>query len=348
MIYNDIDPYCCQWLRNLIEAGHLPAGDVIEGDFREIAKDDIPETAHWFAGIGGWPYALKLAGWQAPVWTASLPCQSLSIAGQRRGHNDERHVWPAFYALIAKCRPATIFGEQVASKDGREWFAGIRHDLESLGYACGAADLPAASVDAPHIRQRLFWVAHARRGCDEYERSQMATTSQGVQGEAQEQRLRADTGNGSDTSRLAQSNGGHASTEGLQRSRKHGQQPENGRACGMGISDSPGSHAGRQAPAALGQGSPAKSAGDVCGMGDAATLNGRRGAGRGNGTQACNTRPWSNADWIPCTDGKARRVESGTFPLAHGVPNRVGRLRAYGNAIVPQVAAEFVRAVMDV
>ena len=53
---------------------------------------------------------------------------------------------------------------------------------------------------------------------------------------------------------------------------------------------------------------------------------------------------WSDFDLIPCADGKARRVESGTFPLAHGIPARVGKLRAYGNAIVPQVAAEFIAA----
>ena len=51
---------------------------------------------------------------------------------------------------------------------------------------------------------------------------------------------------------------------------------------------------------------------------------------------------WSRAEWLPCRDGKARLAEPGVFPLAHGVPARVGRLRGYGNAIVPQVAAAFV------
>jgi DNA (cytosine-5)-methyltransferase 1 len=55
---------------------------------------------------------------------------------------------------------------------------------------------------------------------------------------------------------------------------------------------------------------------------------------------------WRNADWLFCRDEKWRPVEPGTFPLAHGVSNRVGRLRAYGNAIVPQVAATFIQAVM--
>jgi hypothetical protein len=56
---------------------------------------------------------------------------------------------------------------------------------------------------------------------------------------------------------------------------------------------------------------------------------------------------WSDIEWLPCSDGKARPVEPGSFPLAHGVQRRASKLRAYGNAIVPQVAAEFVQAFLE-
>ena len=163
--YNEFNAYAAAWLRNLIEAGLIPVGDVDERDIQEVQGDDLKGygQVHLFAGLGGWAYAGRLAGVpnHEPIWTGSCPCQPLSSAGQRKGHADERHLWPAFHALIAECKPATVFGEQVASKDGREWLAGVRADLEHLGYAVGAADLPAAGVGSPQIRQRLWWVADA-------------------------------------------------------------------------------------------------------------------------------------------------------------------------------------------
>jgi DNA (cytosine-5)-methyltransferase 1 len=56
---------------------------------------------------------------------------------------------------------------------------------------------------------------------------------------------------------------------------------------------------------------------------------------------------WREADWIACRDGKYRPVEPGTFPLAHGATNRVGRLRGYGNALVAPVAAAFIEAFLE-
>ncbi len=173
--YNDNNRHICAWLRELIADKLISEGKVDERSITDVQPADLAgfTQCHFFAGIGGWAYALQLAGWpeDCPVWTGSCPCQPLSCAGQRKGHADERHLWPAFYRLIAECHPATVFGEQVAGKDGREWLAGVRADLEGMGYACGAAYLCAASVGAPHIRQRLYWVAeseHAKRRNAQY------------------------------------------------------------------------------------------------------------------------------------------------------------------------------------
>jgi len=57
---------------------------------------------------------------------------------------------------------------------------------------------------------------------------------------------------------------------------------------------------------------------------------------------------WDACDWLPCIDGKARPVESGTFPLAHGAPNRVGRLRGYGNSLVAPQAQAFIESFMEI
>lgn len=165
--YNEIDPYAAAWLRNLINAGHIAPGDVDERSIVDVQPDDLKgyTQCHFFAGISGWSAALRLAGWSddTEVWTGSCPCQPLSSAGQQRGHVDERHLWPAFHTLIAKCQPPVIFGEQVANALGREWFSGVRADLEALGYACGGAVVPACAVGAPHRRDRLWFVANAER-----------------------------------------------------------------------------------------------------------------------------------------------------------------------------------------
>ena len=274
--YNENDRFAAAWLRELIDEGLIPEGEVDERSITDIRGSDLVgfTQCHFFAGIGGWSYALQLAGWpeDRPVWTGSCPCQPLSSAGQRQGHADERHLWPAFYELIAERRPPAIFGEQVASKDGREWLCGIRTDLEDARYAVGAADLCAAGAGAPHIRQRLFWVADAQ-----------------------------------------------------------GQRPDSG------------TDAEREGPAGQPErdvwGEPKRPSADS-GLANAEDADRRR--KRRGPMETGRSSHWSDATLIPCADGKARRAEPSIFPLANGFPNRVGTLRGAGNAIVPQVAAEFI------
>ena len=164
--YNEIEPYAAQWLRNLIAAGHIAPGDVDERSILEVNPEDLRTytQCHFFAGIGGWSHALRLAGWHddRPVWTGSCPCQPFSVAGSQRGSADERHLWPAFFSLISECRPSSVFGEQVAGAAGLAWLDHVCADLEGAGYAAAAANLCAASSGAPHIRQRLYWVADSQ------------------------------------------------------------------------------------------------------------------------------------------------------------------------------------------
>jgi len=193
--YNEIEGYAAQWLRNLIGAGHIAPGDVDIRSILEVAPDDIRgyEQCHFFAGIGGWSLALRLAGWpdDRPVWTGSCPCQPFSVSGARSGSGDERHLWPALFDLISECRPGSVFGEQVAGADGLAWLDHVCADLEGAGYAAAAANLCAAGVGAPHVRQRLYWVAHAGgQGLAGHEHERAGLCS--VTGEASE--LRGDDG----------------------------------------------------------------------------------------------------------------------------------------------------------
>lgn len=342
--YGDNDPYVCEWLENLVTAGELPNGVVECRNIREIepAELDRYEQVHLFAGIGGWPLALKIADWRGPCWTGSCPCQPFSTAGRRKGFDDERDLWPAFFALIRECRPVCVFGEQVSGKAGYEWLARVHADLDGAGYAVGAADLPAACVGAPHIRQRLFWVADApdsgRRARDEMDRSTRGEQPDTAGDCAHGRVADADEARREGRDRPAEPRA--ATGEGARSINPR----RNGAAGGLGHADRPRL-----------EGQPG--------------YEPRTGGGPHPQRHGSPAGPWSDFDFVACADGKARRIESGTFPLAPRVSGRValertvrragtevqethwyaarGALRGLGNAIVPQVAAEFIQAYKD-
>jgi DNA (cytosine-5)-methyltransferase 1 len=372
--YNEIDPYCAQWLRNLISRGLIAPGDVDERDIRDVRPDDLRgyTQCHWFAGVAGWSAALRGAGWpdDRPVWTGSCPCQPFSAAGQGGGFADERHLWPAFFHLIDECRPSVVLGEQVASKDGLAWLDLVQADLEGADYAVGAVDLCAAGVGAPHIRQRLWWVADAAhrngrgRECREKEGARAHGERRWGLTSSSAARELAD---GSDVGRRKSG----ANTRGVSpRDRAQG------RAAGLVPSSATGGvgyaerlGAGRDAgasPEAQGRAVLRPERHDARSPGPTGALADDDETGRSElrrpqlldgewpalGYDIDRRGPvggfWSDADWIYCRDGKWRPVEPGTFPLAHGAPARVGRLRAYGNAINKEAAEAFIGAYLTI
>jgi DNA (cytosine-5)-methyltransferase 1 len=165
--YNERDPFCAAWLRNMTRAGLIEEGEVDERPIEDVRADDLRGFArcHFFAGVAGWAFALKLAGWpaEAECWTGSPPCQSFSRAGKRTGRDDPRHLWPVWFDLIRQRHPATVFVEQVGRAVRHGWLDEVAADLEGEGYAVGAAVLPASAVGAPHIRERLWIAADADR-----------------------------------------------------------------------------------------------------------------------------------------------------------------------------------------
>lgn len=161
--YNEFDPKAAAWLRQLIKNGSITQGEIDERNITEIKPDDIAgfDRVHFFAGIGTWDYCLNQSGWgDRPIWTASLPCQPFSAAGKGFGKADERHLLPNFLELVRECKPAAIIGEQVAAAIGHGWLDDLYAEMEACDYAIGSAVIGAHSVGAPHIRQRLYWVAN--------------------------------------------------------------------------------------------------------------------------------------------------------------------------------------------
>jgi DNA (cytosine-5)-methyltransferase 1 len=349
--YNENDPGAAAWLRELVRDGQIAPGDVDERDIRDVVPGELVgyRQCHFFAGVGGWSLALRLAGWPAdrPVWTGSCPCQPFSAAGRGAGFADERHLWPAWFHLIGQCRPLHVFGEQVAAKDGLGWLDLVWSDLEAAGYAVGAFDLSAAGVGAFHIRQRLWFVAE----------------SSGVRRPMGAEESRHQT-RGNAGPRLRRHLGvvEHPAGDGRQQGRA---EPD-----------------GRLAAERRGDGL----VGDPGGSRLEGWQGLRRDDGEERPTaeragRATGPRPlggaWANAAWLPCQDGRWRPIESVAVEVADGLPDglglvrlashpdrphaerlihaplikkgkaRVMRLRGYGNAIVPQVAAEVVGAYLE-
>ena len=238
------------------------------------------------------------------VICGGYPCQPFSTAGQRRGAEDDRHLWPEFNRLVAELRPSWVIGENVAGHISMG-LDDVLSDLEGQGYTCRTFVIPACAVDAPHRRDRVWTVAN----------SASARTWKNI-GELWgllERRLERPEGLGeknmADATQLQRDGGGEHREQGER------QVPELGkRSCAESLA-----HADHQRPQGRAQ------------AGDAGSQRARR----DKHAERCADLP--RAAWRP---------EPDLGRVAHGVSRRVDRLKALGNAVVPQIPEMIGRAIL--
>lgn len=228
------------------------------------------------------------------IITGGFPCQPFSVAGQRRGKEDDRDLWPAMFAVIKAVRPTWVVGENVAGFVRMELDRTIS-DLEGAGYACRAFIIPACAVGAPHRRDRVWIVAHSSSSQDEQRERRSVAEAAGAG-------RREHTAAGAGRADVA-----NAHSERQQQPRWP--EREEWRRAG---------NSGAAVPNAIGSGRQKQ-----------------RGA-----EQSKKEQPWAERRcWWPPEPGVGRVV--------NGLPHRVDRLRALGNAIVPQVAERIFTALLQ-
>jgi DNA (cytosine-5)-methyltransferase 1 len=280
-------------------AGRIRGGKETAGKIQHDRTSSVGPTLHDdIFTLNGADYA------GVDLLTGGFPCQPFSVAGKRRGAEDERALWPEMLRVIDGAKPAWLIGENVAGIVTME-LDNILSDLEGIGYAAWPLVIPACAVDARHRRDRVWIVAHATRELQH--------------GRGQSRNGSGQHSDGGENVADADSSGQRQGDE--EDAERASKQPDSGGFQQSHVSDAdcegsqgqlhPGGDdtEGRQKP------------------------DGWASAGSGI---SCGWKPESQ--WF---------AESGMGRVAHGIPHRTHRLRGLGNAIVPQVAFEIIRAITN-
>jgi DNA (cytosine-5)-methyltransferase 1 len=311
------ETFCVQNLVSQMQAGGLDACPIFP-DLCRLPWDQ-------FAGL-------------VDVVSGGFPCQPFSTAGKRKGTKDERHLWPYIVEGLRTVRPKVAVFENVAgiATSKSEGFHSVLHhvlcDLEELGYVPTAGQFTAAEVGAPHLRKRWFILGLLRdTDSDSQPNQPVHDEAPGVQKHSV-----ANTGRNPKAARRERASSTEGGTE---------------RATEVGS----GRHVG---PGHI------KATGETRDL--ANTNDSRRGEDwqpsqlRPNGFVESSVNPWNprqteareeekwpkppgptQYEWEP-----PRTIEPGVGGNAYGVSNRVDRLRALGNAVVPAVVERAVRELL--
>jgi len=349
-------------------------GVKIYDDVKEISKEKFEEDGIEFPDI----------------ITGGFPCQPFSVAGKQQGTSDSRHLWPEMFRIIKEFSPRWVIGENVKGltniQDGVV-FETVCSDLEGEGYEVRTFNIPAAGVQAPHRRERIWIVAHAKR----FNERKSIRESNGEESRIQEEHRQnySTTRESSRTGSVWGTNNGHEDMENSRRTLRQGTelQGENEDEVGEGYanqhqrssstsrsnvananSERPQGHRQEyelrkdsQEIKTSGSGSHARNT-------DVADTSSKRLEGqlrsKLQGTREGSTN--SSETMVDSSTGRCTPQETEIQPgryssfdsswwqsepnvgrVANGVSGRIHRLKALGNSIVPKIVQEIGNAIIE-
>lgn len=256
------------------------------------------------------------------VVCGGFPCQPFSVAGKQEGKNDDRHLWPEMFRIIKETRPSWVIGENVAGFVSMA-LDDVLFDLESEGYETQSFVIPACAVNASHRRDRVWIVAYAAKQGLQVGRQAGECES------GKEEEARAKHG-----------------------SKRHGESGLYSHAKHNGASALPKSRGKRKAIFNNSKGAnQASELEGVCISSNVAHAASGRQPTKGAHGESCDPATRQNGETANALNGCHGRInpptESPVCSRDNGVSNRVARLKALGNAVVPQIPELIGRAIMD-
>ena len=325
-------------------AGFETVGQCEWADYpTKVLEKHWPDVVRWrdIRTLTGESFYERTGRKTVDLVSGGFPCQPFSVAGKQRGHEDDRFLWPEMLRVISELKPRWVLGENVAGIINMA-LDQVLFDLENIGYETQAFIIPACAVDAQHRRDRVFIVAYTEHyGSSRRKGAGCANATDGEKQARQDDAIDIEGAGG--IRRLV------ANTERKrQEQRKHEGQPR----CGQGVFEGLCQNVANsermrklQSKGRIGdqRGWISNSGQDV----PNAPGIGQQGE-RTSGQQVAAAHGRPVVSLRDCGDRTEWPAEPDVGRVAHGIPNRMDRIKGLGNAVVPQQVYPILKAIAEI